>query len=304
MSQKTFYVGAIALVCGLVFVGTVNAQTETGTYTASPFDGKIQVQQQKLVERPTTTAALIDSDGDGVTNYDETNLYGTDPYKASTFSADMTDSQLLLEGVDPTTGKKMNFEDPRSAGQTVKNLFSVTSVEVASSTAGEEEPSREQLVFKGTAPAESDITIYIFSTPIVVTVKTDETGNWQYTLDQELSDGQHEVYVASVNNTGKIVAKSDAVPFVKEAGAVALGLGAASTSTTGTSSGWMILLGGIILLVIIIAAIVIAGLRGKKTEAEAPETVSQDPMPDNLQQQSVPETETQSSTPEKEQSQQ
>ena len=67
------------------------------------------------------------------------------------------------------------------------------------------------------------MTLYIFSTPIIVTVKADSEGRWTYELDKELEDGNHEVYVATVDNSGKIVAKSNPIPFVKQANAAALG---------------------------------------------------------------------------------
>ncbi len=61
------------------------------------------------------------------------------------------------------------------------------------------------------------MTLFIFSTPIVVTVKTDLSGSWHYSLDTELPDGNHMLYVASVDASGKILAKSPAVPFTKTA---------------------------------------------------------------------------------------
>jgi hypothetical protein len=59
--------------------------------------------------------------------------------------------------------------------------------------------------------------------PIIVTVTTDENGNWVYDLDKTLVDGKHEVYVAINDDEGKIVAQS--VPtlfFVEEAQAVSM----------------------------------------------------------------------------------
>jgi hypothetical protein len=75
-------------------------------------------------------------------------------------------------------------------------------------------------VFSGTALPNSFVTVYIFSTPIVVTVKTDGEGKWQYVHDKELPDGSHELYVAIVNNEGRIVARSPSVPFIKTAEAI------------------------------------------------------------------------------------
>ena len=59
--------------------------------------------------------------------------------------------------------------------------------------------------------------------PIVVTVKSDENGNWVYDLDKSLVNGKHEVYVAINNDEGKIVEAS--VPelfFIAQAKAVTM----------------------------------------------------------------------------------
>jgi hypothetical protein len=53
-----------------------------------------------------------------------------------------------------------------------------------------------------------------------VTVKTDKDGNWSYVLDKELEDGEHEVYAAVTDNTGKVTYKSKPFAFVKTARAI------------------------------------------------------------------------------------
>ena len=72
-------------------------------------------------------------------------------------------------------------------------------------------------IITGKALPNSFVTLYIFSTPIVVTLKTDADGSWAYRFDKELEDGEHEVYVGVTDNAGKIVAKSEPFTFVKEA---------------------------------------------------------------------------------------
>ena len=42
-------------------------------------------------------------------------------------------------------------------------------------------------------------------------------GNWSYTLDKPMEDGNHEVYVAVNDNAGKVIAKSTPLPFVQTA---------------------------------------------------------------------------------------
>jgi len=59
--------------------------------------------------------------------------------------------------------------------------------------------------------------------PIVLTVKTDQNGNWIYDLDKSLTNGKHEAYVAINNDTGRLVEASAPKPFfIQEAKAVSL----------------------------------------------------------------------------------
>jgi len=68
------------------------------------------------------------------------------------------------------------------------------------------------------------VRLYIFSDPIVVTVKADESGAWTYILNKELSDGTHQVISAITDSGGHILAKSESFPFIKEAAAVSIGV--------------------------------------------------------------------------------
>ena len=74
----------------------------------------------------------------------------------------------------------------------------------------------------GQALPNALVTVYVFSDPIVVVVKTDQQGNWSYDLEQDLADGDHEAYVAVTDNLGQITAQSSPLPFVKTAEAVTI----------------------------------------------------------------------------------
>lgn len=104
----------------------------------------------------------------------------------------------------------------------VKN-FAVEAIavtEVATKSDGTKTASK--ISFKGKALPNSFATLYIFSIPIVVTVKTDNDGNWNYTLDKELENGEHKVFVAITDVKGAVVARSNPLSFVKEASAITL----------------------------------------------------------------------------------
>jgi hypothetical protein len=65
------------------------------------------------------------------------------------------------------------------------------------------------LILNGVGPAFSVVTLYLYSDiPLVATVQVDEYGRWQYTLTDKMVDGQHEVYVAINDETGKVAKKS------------------------------------------------------------------------------------------------
>ena len=153
-----------------------------------------------------------DSDGDGVSDYDEKNIYFTDPNNAHTAGAPLTDGELILLGLDVHSQKlePVPVESPISASTVSKDIYEVNKIE----------PKKEGIVFEGKALPNSFVTLFIYSTPIVVTVKTDTSGKWSYTLKKELPDGNHTLYTASVDNSGKILARSPKVPFVKTAEAV------------------------------------------------------------------------------------
>lgn len=54
-----------------------------------------------------------------------------------------------------------------------------------------------QPTLKGKAPAGTTVTITIYSDPITVTVTTDTSGNWSYTLTEPLASGPHTIVVAA-----------------------------------------------------------------------------------------------------------
>ncbi|MEI6478917.1 MAG: Ig-like domain-containing protein [bacterium] len=158
-----------------------------------------------------------DSDGDGVSDYDEIYVYHTDPYKANTAGGSLNDGQKILQGFNPLSAEseKIKYSAPEDSKAVASSTYSVTELSLDQNT--------KALTVKGTSLPNSYVTLYIYSTPIVVTVKANALGEWTYTLDQELNNGDHKMYVASVDTAGKILARSDLFPFVKTASAATLG---------------------------------------------------------------------------------
>ncbi len=166
-----------------------------------------------------------DSDNDGLSDIDEIR-YGTDPDGADSDLDGFIDGDEVKNGFDPMKysagdqSDRIIFENPKVAGETKDQIYAVEHIELKEDVASETGYTEKKIRLTGKGLPNSFVTIYIYSDPIVLTVKTDSDGNWIYELDKELEDGEHEAYVAITDNTGKITGKSNPFPFVKTAQAV------------------------------------------------------------------------------------
>lgn len=171
----------------------------------------------------TSCGGDADPDKDRLSNNDEVR-YGTDPLNPDADGDGKLDGDEVASGSDPLKYPKTEeedkiiFESPKEAGEIKADVYKVTNIEMAALENG-----AKQMKITGKGPANSYVNVYIYSgDPIIVTIKTDSNGDWTYTVDKELEEGNHEVYVAVTNNSGAIKAKSEPLPFVKTAQAVSV----------------------------------------------------------------------------------
>ncbi|MBI2984227.1 MAG: hypothetical protein HYY50_01215 [Candidatus Kerfeldbacteria bacterium] len=130
---------------------------------------------------------------------------------------DATEVERQTVATQPKPAATQPIEHPKRTGTANPEKLKVLTVANVD-RAAEEKPV---LKLTGVGPPNSIVTIFIYSNPIVVTTRTDASGNWSYSLDRNLVDGQHEVYVTITDQTGKIVEKSNPLSFfVAEARAV------------------------------------------------------------------------------------
>jgi hypothetical protein len=186
--------------------------------TTKDFDA-LAVKNDTLLKERIGDAISKDSDKDSISDYDEIHLYQTNPFTADTDGDGFIDSVEITQGHDPHDSRSeaaIAYESPQETGIVREDLLQVDSV---SSLPVEqpEEGQKVQALFSGKGLPNSFVTLYIYSTPIIVTVKTDAEGNWNYMLDKDLDDGDHEIYVGITDNEGRVVAKSEPLPFVKTA---------------------------------------------------------------------------------------
>jgi hypothetical protein len=179
-------------------------------------------RNEEIIKERVGDAVFVDSDTDGVSDYDEVNLYATDPFSADSDNDGFLDGSEILGGFNPNDAAAealVEYESPQDAGVVRDDVLVVESIvtgvqDTSDLTSIGKAPTA---VISGKGLPNSFVTLYIFSTPIVVTVKTGDDGSWSYTFDKELENGEHEVYVGVTDNAGRIVAKSNPLPFIKTA---------------------------------------------------------------------------------------
>lgn len=214
-------------------------------------------EKTELIKEREGEKIYKDTDGDGLSDYDEKYIYETDPEKASTLDDGENDGDKISLGIDPTTGGKINYADPREDVDSY-----VTSAYRLEDVALVKQEAKDLIKFEGRALPNSFVTLYIYSTPIIVTVKTDANGDWSYELDKELENGEHQMYVATVSNSGKIIARSNPVSFTKTSEAASIGIVGIDVETSQAGDFFrdnFILISLAILILVVVLALMIAG---------------------------------------------
>lgn len=170
---------------------------------------------EELRTRRTNGDSATDTDGDGISDIDESTLYETDPEVTDTDGDGISDGIEIIRGFnpnDPTVEAVVRFESPKETLGLERE--SVLLVEEIIDVIPTVETGPVKAEIRGKGLPNSYLRIYIFSEPIMVTVKTDSDGSFVYTFDKELEDGKHEIYVAVTDNAGKIVAQSKPFAFL------------------------------------------------------------------------------------------
>lgn len=209
-----------------------------------------------------------DTNKDGISDYDSVHVYNIDPVKPAPTSVyegrRVTAGEKIMLGFDPAKAAlvKVEPEEPEASAAPIASSYIVSSIALTPDA---------KVALAGRALPNSYVTLYIYSTPVVVTVKTDANGAWSYTLNKELADGGHKVSVATVDNSGKILAKSTPIPFTKTAQAATLDSDVPLFATgehPSLFSGSTMLVLVLLLLGVILLTLGIIGLTTRK-QAEA-----------------------------------
>ena len=252
-------------------------EKETEIQIVASYRG-ITLDKDKQLIRTAPIMILIDSDGDGISDDMEKRL-GTKPNNKDTDGDGYTDGEELRAGFNPLgEGKKdmglspieralirrQAIEHPKTGGQESATLTVFEAKEVYAADGTE-----DGYILSGKADANTMLTLFVYSDiPIVTTVTADEYGNWEYHFAETLEGGDHEVYVAINDETGKVVKKSSPMNFlIQEAQAIAVTNTIAASPSSEASSSMMnyylYAAGGLMLIGVIIFLVAIFKSRNK-----------------------------------------
>jgi hypothetical protein len=178
--------------------------------------------------------ALRDTDGDGVTDYDELELYGTDPDTPFSGGDVLSDGERILLGLDPRSreAEGVLLQSPRTFASETPDSYRIERVTTRPSALG----TSKRIVIEGVTDPLLFITVYLYPEQRVLTVRADAQGRFSAVFEGMFPPGVYELYVGTTNAAGALVAHGGAVPLMVGTSTVEL-LHLTSTSTALTDQG-------------------------------------------------------------------
>ncbi|RJQ33486.1 hypothetical protein C4566_03610 [Candidatus Parcubacteria bacterium] len=222
---------------------------------------------------------IIDSDGDGLSD-DLEAYYESDPLDTDTDDDGYTDAVEVTNGYNPLgegeLGKSRTYfdkiilsgsvlEQPKTLSKKADENFKVEDISA----------TEEKVSLSGRAEANTWVLIYLYSDlPLVMSTKTDASGNWSYDIKHSLADGHHQVYVTVNDETGKIVKQSKPVSFlINQAQAVTAEDYFDTASAPDNVQNMVIyyILGGVLLVILALGVIMFIHSRKNRTPNIGPD---------------------------------
>lgn len=170
-----------------------------------------EIKEKEEIKIKKEEVLVKDSDGDDLSDEFEL-LIKTNPFNPDSDGDGFLDNIEYKLGYDPLEigpADKIVYSDAKKAKPKKADIYYVERVSAILLPT-----DQWGIKIEGKGLPNSFVTIYIYSSPIVMVTKTDGNGNWNIVLDRPLADGAHEVYATVTNNHGGIEDRSE--PFIFE----------------------------------------------------------------------------------------
>ncbi len=203
---------------------TVNFIASFGTYSSPISASTTFIANQVCSSTNPPTSDIIQTPSSNTTPISET----TNQKPKTTTPSKPTTQQSTASNPDITKPDTTKNEPIITRPESMKTEGQLNTIKIASSV---EQPVKieevknvdghptsegttsKHILFKGKAKPNSIVTLYIFSDPIVVTIKADKNGDWQYTLDKPLERGDHKAYIVIQDEKTQELIRSEVKSF-------------------------------------------------------------------------------------------
>jgi hypothetical protein len=244
-----------------------SSQVQVGTVTKSCVETEITTERYSTINSGTSRPTA-----DELTKI--SNCFATSKY-------------VLPSSFSPVDPMKIDTLTVENAVATVSKLENVTKTV--------DSVKKDTLKISGKAKPKTTVLIYVYSDPLIITTTSDSDGNWQYTLEDPLEPGKHEVY-AVVNKGDGTYKRSDPLSFlISTASATAvnpnglsLKLGETPTATASQSNSnliYYIIGSGCALAVALVSLFIAIRIHLKHRPKPMPvndvSSFNETPLPDN-----------------------
>ncbi len=208
-----------ALIAQILAAARKNGNEAEVSRWLADFENSIKQKEKQIADNKKALAK--DSDGDGLSDEREAAL-GTDPFNPDSDGDSILDGDEVSAGFNPLKPdifSNIKYSNPRLVDPYKTDIYrfdekdAVRAVKLANGKTG--------IQFKGWGLPNSYVTLFVYSAPVIVVVKTDGAGRWTYTLNQPIDDGQHTAYAALTDGLGQIKARSEVLVFIKKGDFVA-----------------------------------------------------------------------------------
>jgi len=161
-----------------------------------------------------------DSDSDGVSDFDEVNIYNTNPFHPDSDGDRFLDGVEIARNFNPLNPNSENYFTPETPERIkAQSTFNLKINQISPLVKINNEIGLAQVFLKieGEGIPNSFVTLITKNDFKTITnfAKTNKDGKFSFVLEKELTNGEYSAYLLYSANSGKIIDRSEAFVFTK-----------------------------------------------------------------------------------------